>query len=378
MLPTPPTASPTNSNREADFWYPQYELEWSSAGCSNRLPLPYNNIKDRPRYDTQESCCARAYGGQTSLACLCGLPDPPLGCPGTINSNHEADFWYPQYELERSMAGCSNRLPLPYNNINDRPRYDTPELCCARAYGGQTSMACLCGLPAPPLGCPGIARYTVVTTTTTVSSTVVLGGLIVPEDPDEKTALVDSLEDALFDVVAAGLRAGSGTLISVTITSIGGDPVRRWLRSKQTMGHDANGHRGLATQSIPVEFQSTVISTRSADDSNEEEEVVDDDVANDILTQVSSTLSSANAVQQGLETSDNSNLENIVIVSILVDPIVETTSETQTGTRPPTVSYYFVFVDRIHTPLDFRIEQTHFGHHAFFLRNRHRRHLIQR
>ncbi len=34
-----------------------------------------------------------------------------------------ADFWYPDYDTAWSVAGCSNKLPLPYRNKNDRPNY---------------------------------------------------------------------------------------------------------------------------------------------------------------------------------------------------------------------------------------------------------------
>ncbi|KAL7527404.1 hypothetical protein ACHAXR_001945, partial [Thalassiosira sp. AJA248-18] len=33
MLPNPPTSSPTNSDFEADFWYPMYETAWDQSGC---------------------------------------------------------------------------------------------------------------------------------------------------------------------------------------------------------------------------------------------------------------------------------------------------------------------------------------------------------
>lgn len=206
-------------------------------------------------------------------------------------------------------------------------------------------MACVCGLPSPPLRCPGVVRYVATTTTTTVSSTATLGGLDVPDDPDARAALVAALEDALFDVVAAGLRAGSGTLIGVTVTSIGGNPVRRWLRGRRTVDPSvqdgANGNRELA-QSTSVEFQSTVISTRSVENSSEEERV-EADVADDILTQVSSALTDASAVQEELATSGNPIVQGAILESVDVNPIVETTSETRTvtGTRLPTVSYSF-------------------------------------
>ena len=30
-----------------------YDTAWASAGCLNTLPLPYNNVNDRPNYSTQ-------------------------------------------------------------------------------------------------------------------------------------------------------------------------------------------------------------------------------------------------------------------------------------------------------------------------------------
>ena len=94
MLPSPPTSSPTNSAYETDFWYPQYELPWGEAGCSNKLPLPYNNIKDRINYKTQIECCKGAYAGQTGGKCLSQLPSPPTTSPTTAGGY---EFWYPDY-----------------------------------------------------------------------------------------------------------------------------------------------------------------------------------------------------------------------------------------------------------------------------------------
>ncbi|EJK67672.1 hypothetical protein THAOC_11266, partial [Thalassiosira oceanica] len=41
-----------------------YDTAWTIAGCLNTLPLPYNNINDRPSYPTQIECCNKAYAGQ--------------------------------------------------------------------------------------------------------------------------------------------------------------------------------------------------------------------------------------------------------------------------------------------------------------------------
>merc|ERR1719491_2326579 len=148
MLPSAPTTSPTTSDYMSDFWYPDYETTWSEAGCSNKLPLPYNNKGDRPNYDTQFACCKGAYAGQTSGKCLSELASPPTTSP--TSSDYESDFWYPDYETTWSEAGCSNKLPLPYNNKGDRPNYTTQFACCKGAYGGQTSGKCLSELASPP------------------------------------------------------------------------------------------------------------------------------------------------------------------------------------------------------------------------------------
>ena len=66
---------------EAAFWYPDYNTAWSEAGCSNKLPLPFHNPKDRPRYDTQLECCQNSYGNQVSGKCLSQLPSPPSQSP---------------------------------------------------------------------------------------------------------------------------------------------------------------------------------------------------------------------------------------------------------------------------------------------------------
>ena len=106
MLPSPPTSSPTKFEDEAGFWYPVYEISWDQSGCSNKLPLPYNNINDRPRYITQEVCCASAYSGQVSMACVCDLPSPALGCPGII-----------EYTATTTTATISSPTPPPIVSV---------------------------------------------------------------------------------------------------------------------------------------------------------------------------------------------------------------------------------------------------------------------
>ena len=84
MLPSPPTTSPTSSDRTAPFWYPDYESPWSHATCLNTLPLPYKYANDRPNYSSAKECCKMAYAGQMSKACVCSLDSPPTRCPNVV------------------------------------------------------------------------------------------------------------------------------------------------------------------------------------------------------------------------------------------------------------------------------------------------------
>ena len=84
MLPSPPTTSPTSSDRTAPFWYPDYESPWSHATCLNTLPLPYKYANDRPNYSTAKECCKMAYAGQMSKSCVCSLDSPPTRCPNVV------------------------------------------------------------------------------------------------------------------------------------------------------------------------------------------------------------------------------------------------------------------------------------------------------
>merc|ERR1711865_195052 len=111
-----------------------YDTAWSEAGCINEFPLPFGP-GGRPTYDTHLTCCKGAYGGQASGKCLSQLATPPTTSP--TSSVFQAVFWYPDYDTSWSVAGCSNELPLPYNNPSDRPQYDTQLACCKGSYGGQ-------------------------------------------------------------------------------------------------------------------------------------------------------------------------------------------------------------------------------------------------
>jgi len=150
MLPSPPTTSPTSSDYAAAFWYPDYETVWSEAGCSNTLPLPYNNVDDRPNYKTLFACCKGAYGGQMSGKCLSELDSPPTTSPTAVGGS---EFYYPDYDTAWSEAGCVNTLPIP----SGRPNYDTQIACCKGAYAGQMSGKCISELATPPTTSPTAA-----------------------------------------------------------------------------------------------------------------------------------------------------------------------------------------------------------------------------
>jgi hypothetical protein len=150
MLPSPPTTAPTTSLMEAGWWYPDYDTAWSEAGCSNKLPLPFNNPNDRPKYSSQLACCKGAYAGQMSGECLSQLPSPPTSAP---TGSGGAGFWYPDYDTAWSEATCLNTRPVPFGK-GGRPTYSTMIACCKGAYGGQMSGKCLSELPSPPTTSP--------------------------------------------------------------------------------------------------------------------------------------------------------------------------------------------------------------------------------
>lgn len=153
QMDNPPTSSPTNSDYEVDFWYPDYESSsWADAGCKNDLPLPYTK-GGRPEYATQLECCKGAYGGQASGACLSQLESPPTTSPTPVGG---ADFYYPDYDTAWTDAYCINTLPLPFS-AGGRPTYDSMFECCKGSYSGQTSGKCLSMLDSPPTTSPTTA-----------------------------------------------------------------------------------------------------------------------------------------------------------------------------------------------------------------------------
>lgn len=120
------------------FAAPTLRNSWNVAGCLNTLPLPFANKSDRPSYSTQLECCQKAYGGQSSGACVSMLAVPPTASPttyptepGTLEQGYYADY---TANPDWSIATCTNVSPKPNNGS---PVYETKEKCCQGQYGGQ-------------------------------------------------------------------------------------------------------------------------------------------------------------------------------------------------------------------------------------------------
>ena len=200
------------------------------------------------------------------------------------------------------------------------------EECCAKAYGGQTSQACVCEhLDTPKLGCPGIIEYEKTIVNTVVTSTISFGDIDVPTDPGEKDALVSSLEEAIL----ATLTPTLGDDVQVTIISIGGVAVRRLLR-------EAPNARLLTTSDVVVEI---AVKTEVAEDQGSEESTTDpdvaaaavaDQVADQVVSQVTAATSDPAVVEAAIQSSDNAALAAVTVEGISTDENAVTTSSTET------------------------------------------------
>jgi len=151
--PLPPTQT------TGDKWYPDYNPIWAKGTCSNSYPAP----SGRPHYDSLSECCAKAYGGQVSGACVALLPSSPVestsipsstipdgssflgslsieeGTQPTNEVGQSGMKWYPDYNPIWALGVCSNTAPAP----SGRPHYESQSECCKMAYGGQASGACV-------------------------------------------------------------------------------------------------------------------------------------------------------------------------------------------------------------------------------------------
>ena len=159
----PTTKSPTTVAGQGGGWYADYATAWPNAGCKNTTPLPNYATTF---YATQLACCKAAFGGQTSNACIQGLPNPHTAktsvAPTTVAPTTKSPTtlagqgggWYADYGTPWLTAGCKNTTPLP---IHATMFYATQLACCKAAFGGQTSNACIQGLPSPPTAKPTAA-----------------------------------------------------------------------------------------------------------------------------------------------------------------------------------------------------------------------------
>ena len=134
----------TSSTDMIEKWYADYGKTWSDAGCKSATPYPSYATTF---FNSQLACCKGAFGGQTSGACLRGLPNTPTTAP--ITAGGLGGKWYADYGTVWSDAGCkmqtTAQLPIYVATL-----FDSQLECCKGAYMGQMSSACIKGLPKPP------------------------------------------------------------------------------------------------------------------------------------------------------------------------------------------------------------------------------------
>jgi hypothetical protein len=136
---------PTSPTDMIEKWYADYGKTWSDAGCKSATPYPSYATTF---FNSQLACCKGAFGGQTSGACLRGLPNTPTTTP--ITAGGLGGKWYADYGTAWSDAGCkmqtTAQLPIYVATL-----FDSQLECCKGAYMGQMSSACIKGLPKPPI-----------------------------------------------------------------------------------------------------------------------------------------------------------------------------------------------------------------------------------
>lgn len=155
-----PTGSPTTllGKSQVDVYYPDYDTEWSKAGCTNAKPQEKHGhtmvpCRDRPCYETALECCKGAYAGQMSGACMDLLPEGerPTASPTGIGG---PEGWYGMVHTcngqDWSTATCDNKR-LDYGDcgyhmrqpsIQSGDSYETKLECCEAVYSSQYSNAC--------------------------------------------------------------------------------------------------------------------------------------------------------------------------------------------------------------------------------------------
>jgi hypothetical protein len=131
--------------------YTNYGMAWPIAGCKTAFPYPNYATTF---YKTQQAFCKGACGGQSSGACLAGLPLSPTMAP--VTAGGVGGKWFADYGKSWCIAGCKNTFPYPnYATIF----YSSQLECCKCAFSGQTSNVCVKGLPMSPTLLP-MARPT--------------------------------------------------------------------------------------------------------------------------------------------------------------------------------------------------------------------------
>ena len=230
--------------------------------------------------------------------------------------------------------------PLPRLSLLKLILYTQGEECCAWAYGGQLSQACVCEhLDTPKLGCPGIIEFERTIVETVVTTTISLGDLVVPADPVEKDNLVSDLEET----IKALLVATMGSDVVVRIISIGGVAVRRLLRNHPNA-------RLLSASAIETEIRVTREKVDDDQGSENSESTTDSDaaaadvagkIAAEVVSQVTAATSDPATVQAAIQRSDNAALASVTVEEISTDENPVTTSSTQTVVGVSCfVSYY--------------------------------------
>jgi len=153
---------PLSSSNYYYYLYRDYSQPWSKSGCIQVADC------DSPGYADRATCCAVQYGGQTDGAC-----STAGGTTATPTANPNNGKFYADYSTPWPNAGCMNTVPHP----NYATMFYTTQLeCCKAAFYGQTSNACVMGLPNPPTAKPSVAPTTVAPTTKLPTTAAGQGG----------------------------------------------------------------------------------------------------------------------------------------------------------------------------------------------------------
>ena len=93
-------------------WYANYGKTSSDAGCMvSATPYPFYATTF---FNGQLACCEVAFGGQTSGACIRGLPNTPT--TAIITAGGLGRKWYADHRTASSDAGCkmqtADQLPI--------------------------------------------------------------------------------------------------------------------------------------------------------------------------------------------------------------------------------------------------------------------------